>query len=179
MKANLVLLISLLACGRDSNASKAWNCSVNGVDCPKSTVVLVEGTPGPQGRDGRDGKNGVDGRAGVDGQPGERGETGLPGIPGQPGLDGQMGPRGEKGELGSPGTPGLDADLEIIDPCGDAPGIHDEVLVRLPDGSLLVSMSDQVSGKNTRFVILGPGDYQTTDGSQCRFSVDQELNVIF
>lgn len=157
MKASLLLFISLLACGRDSNASKAWECSVRGNNCPKQ-VVVVEGTPGPQGRDGRDGKNGVDGRAGVDGQPGERGETGLPGIPGQPGLD---------------------ADLEIIDPCGDAPGIHDEVLVRLPDGSLLVSMSDQVSGKNTRFVVLGPGDYQTTDGSSCVFSVDQELNVIF
>lgn len=164
MKANLVLLISLLACGRDSNASKAWECSVRGNKCPKQTV---EGTPGPQGRDGRDGR---------DGQPGE---TGPPGEPGESGLDGQIGPRGEKGEPGSPGTPGQDAELEIIDPCGDAPGIHDEVLVRLPDGSLLVSMSDQVSGKNTRFVILGPGDYQTTDGSSCVFSVDQELNVIF
>lgn len=61
--------------------------------------------------------------------------------------------------------------VSIIDPCGDAAGIHDEVLLRLQDNSILASFSDSASGSNTRFSIIGLGSYVTTDGSNCHFTV--------
>lgn len=61
--------------------------------------------------------------------------------------------------------------VSIVNPCGDAPGKVDEVLLRLSDGSLLASFSDAASGLNTRFAIVGPGTYGTTDGTGCTFTV--------
>lgn len=95
---------------------------------------------------------------------------------GEPGPAGQSitGPKGDRGETG---LPGQDAVLEVIDPCGDAAGIVDEVLIRLADGSVLCSFSANASGQNTRLSILPPGNYQTTDGSGCNFSIDANGNV--
>lgn len=66
----------------------------------------------------------------------------------------------------------------IVDPCGDAPGIHDEVFLRLADNSLLASFSDNMDGTNTRFVVIDPGSYQTTDGDNCSFTIDAGFNII-
>ena len=60
---------------------------------------------------------------------------------------------------------------QIIDPCGNAPAVVDEVLLKLTDGSLLASFSDNSSGKNTRFAVVPAGNYVTTDGSSCMFHV--------
>jgi len=62
---------------------------------------------------------------------------------------------------------------EIVDPCGDDSG-YDEVLLRLTDGTLIASFSENTSGKNTRFSILTPNDSQlfmTTDGTNCTFKI--------
>lgn len=80
---------------------------------------------------------------------------------------------------GSNGAAGQQAVLEVVDPCGDAVNIHDEVLLRLGDGTLLASFSDNANGKNTRFSALPPGSYATTDGSNCQFTVDNDLQVIY
>lgn len=77
---------------------------------------------------------------------------------------------------GSNGTAGQNAVLEVINPCGDQ-GAHDEVLLRLADGSLLASFSDSASGTNTRFSVIGAGSYATTDGTNCHFAVDSAGNV--
>jgi len=80
---------------------------------------------------------------------------------------------GVSGSDGAVGNPGQDAILEIVDPCSDFPGLHDEVLIRLADGRLLASFSNNFSGDYTRFSILLAGNnFQTTDGSGCFFSVD-------
>lgn len=68
--------------------------------------------------------------------------------------------------------------VAIVDPCGDSPGIIDEVFLRLKDRSLVASFSNNVNGDYTRFSILAPGNYQTTDGSNCFFTVDQDFNII-
>lgn len=65
----------------------------------------------------------------------------------------------------------------ILDPCGNAAGIYDEVLLKLSDGKILASFSDNSSGKNTRFSIIPAGSYVTTDGSSCRFEVNASGNV--
>lgn len=99
------------------------------------------------------------------------------GPAGPAGKDGEsiVGPKGDKGEQGIPGEAAV---LEVIDPCGDAPGIYDEVILRLANGQLLASFSQNASGLNTRFSILTAGNYVTTDGSNCHFSVslDGEVN---
>lgn len=59
----------------------------------------------------------------------------------------------------------------IIDPCGDAAGKVDEIILQLSNGQLLASFSDNSNGKNTRFSLLGDGSYATTDGSSCNFTV--------
>lgn len=88
------------------------------------------------------------------------------------------------GERGADGTDGADAaptqftPVAIIDPCGKQSN-YDEVLVRLANGQILASFSENSNGKNTRFVLLGAGNYATTDGTNCTFSVDASGNVTF
>lgn len=88
------------------------------------------------------------------------GADGSNGKDGKDGVDGQNAPA-------SPFTP-----VAIIDPCGDAPGIWDEVFLRMSNGTLLASFSDSASGQNTRFSVLTAGSYVTTDNSHCYFNVD-------
>lgn len=69
--------------------------------------------------------------------------------------------------------------VAIIDPCGDSAGIHDEVLLRLQDNSILASFSDSASGSNTRFSLIDAGSYVTTDGSNCHFTVSASGAVTY
>lgn len=80
-------------------------------------------------------------------------------------------------ENGDTGPTGANSVLEVIDPCGNTSNIYDEVILRLSTGQLLASFSDNSNGKNTRFVILTQGNYVTTDGSNCHFSVDANGNL--
>lgn len=91
------------------------------------------------------------------------------------------GPAGDRGPAGAQGPAGSDgaaaamsayAVAEVLDPCGDAPGVIDEVLLKLANGQLLASFSDNSSGKNTRFSIIPAGSYVTSDGTNCHFTVD-------
>lgn len=79
--------------------------------------------------------------------------------------NGAPGPRGEPGPITQHGI------LRTIDPCGDAPGIYDEVFLLVSDGTLLWSLSDNANGKNTRLAEAADGSWITTDGSDCTFTV--------
>lgn len=68
--------------------------------------------------------------------------------------------------------------VEIKDPCLDKAGVFDEVFLKLSTGQYLASFSDSSSGKNTRFSVLVDGHYETTDGSDCHFSVTGGGTVI-
>lgn len=70
---------------------------------------------------------------------------------------------------------GVTGIVGIEDPCGDTPGIIDEVLLRLSGGRILASFSDTASGMNTRFSIIPNGNYVVTDGSGCHFSVNDGI----
>jgi septation ring formation regulator EzrA len=61
---------------------------------------------------------------------------------------------------------------QVVDPCGDTPNKYDEVIFKMSNGTYVASFSDNVSGLNTRFSVLPVGNYQTTDGTNCRFSVN-------
>lgn len=102
------------------------------------------------------------------------GANGADGANGAAGIDGQD---GENGQNGINGRNGIDAELPAysvvaaINPCGDAPGRVDEVLLLMQNGQVLSSYSDAASGLNTRFAILAPGTYTTTDGDNCTFTL--------
>jgi hypothetical protein len=84
----------------------------------------------------QDGNNGIDGRDGVNG------------VDGSDGIDGRDG-----------------TTLEIVDPCGDGPG-HDEILIKLDDGSFLAWYVD------LGLSVLHEGTtYMTTDSQRCKFKI--------
>jgi hypothetical protein len=60
----------------------------------------------------------------------------------------------------------------LINPCGDAPYIYDEIFLKLANGTIIASFSDDIYGTNTRFSVLAPGTFMTTDGDRCIFSVN-------
>jgi hypothetical protein len=144
------LAVMLVGCGNDDNVRIVRG--INGVD----GVDGVNGVNGTNGNNGQDGINGIDGIDGVDGKEGIAGRDGLNGTNGLDGVDGKD---------------GTNAFVEIIDPCGDAPNVIDEVLLRMPDGKILASFSENVEGRNTRFSIIPDGTFMTTDGSGCVFTV--------
>lgn len=123
------------------------------ITCGVSSTLVLNGT---------NGTNGINGTNGVDGQ------DGADGIDGQDGADGQDG-------LDAPPT--AYSIVEVIDPCGDAPAVFDEVLLRLANGTLVASLSENNNGKNTRLSILTQGSYTTTDGTSCTFNVSW-LNAV-
>jgi hypothetical protein len=84
---------------------------------------------------------------------------------------------------GSAGATGSSSILTIIDLkhdiCGQASSNFSEVIIKLADGRYLASFSDNVYGDNTRFTILVKNvNYSATDGSNCRFKIDNANNVV-
>lgn len=67
--------------------------------------------------------------------------------------------------------------VSIKDPCG-AQGAYNEVLLKLSNGKYLASFSETANGLNTRFVLLTDGNFRTTDGSGCYFTVSGSGTVI-
>ena len=61
--------------------------------------------------------------------------------------------------------------VSLIDPCGTNPNIHNEVFLKLANDTIVASFSDNVNGYNTRFSVLSDGNYVTTDGDACNFTV--------
>lgn len=100
------------------------------------------------------------------------------------GPAGPIGLTGNVGATGAQGIPGQDAPINpydpvgLVDPCGTNPSIHNEVFIRLYNGLLLASFSDNINGYNTRFTVLSPGTFQTTDGDNCIFTVTNTYQII-
>lgn len=160
----------------------------------------TDGTTGPAGADGLPGANGDQGETGAVGPIGPAGANGENGsscsatqaiggvlISCTDGtsavlLDGPTGPRGdtgEKGDSGSNGVDGLNAPptpytvTEMIDPCGDQTA-YDEILMRLANDQLVAHFS---SGSLEFLTVIPPGNYVTTDGTHCHFTVDIDMQI--
>lgn len=161
-----------------------------------SEQVVVQGLPG------KDGTQGVSGEKGEQGDKGDTGANGAPGTPGSNGVGcsiatvspGLVAPNGgaivtcSNGSVlllnGVPGVNGAAAPVSpyqidlVVDPCNDKPGVTDEIIIKLHNGTILASVSDNINGYNTRLSLLGPNtSWVTTDGSMCQVFIDANLNI--
>lgn len=126
---------------------------------------------------GLNGAMGIPGTQGIPGLPGATGPQGNTGATGSQGAQGNTGATGAQGPAGTPAPATPFTPVALVNPCGDNPSIRDEVFLRLSNGMLLASFSDNASGLNTRFILLTTGTYQTTDNDNCVFSVDVNGNI--
>jgi hypothetical protein len=103
-----------------------------------------------------------------------KGEPGPVGPVGPPGEVGPVGPAGRDGESiqGLPGTPG--SQITPMTVCPLAPGAYPEVLLCI-DSALYAVFND--SGTTTRYVMVPPGRYVSTDGRQVQFSVADACEI--
>lgn len=142
-----ILVLFLSACGTD------WADCADG--CDKPDVVVIEGQPGPAGAPGRDGRDG-------ESIAGPAGESGVDGAPGKDGKDGRDGVDGEDGHDGQDALPFG----EWIDPCGQET-THDELILIMSNGRAFAWYYDR------GIVELRPElTYATTDGTDCRFRIE-------
>ena len=206
MKTSIIFLVLLASCGKEVTVINRQG--VDGISLVSETGVLYPNTACASGgsilslykdlnRDGRvtlgvdtleniiivcngkDGADGDDGQRGLAGADGAKGDTGAAGTNGAKGDTGAIGSTGANGAAGVSGTNSI---MDIIDlrhtVCGLPTVNFSEVIIKLADGRMLSSFSDNDSGKNTRFTILVPGiTYSTTDGNSCRFRITANGNV--
>jgi pilus assembly protein FimV len=91
-------------------------------------------------------------------------------------LNGAPGPAGPQGDAGVPAPPTAYSVVNVIDPCGPSGGA-DEVFLQLANGTVVASFSDNAAGQNTRLSILNDGTYETSDGTNCIFTVSTNTQV--
>ena len=196
----LMIVLALLTSSCGGYQPPLDQCIWDGTKCRtgEDQSDYKEGTAdGPlpeKGDRGDSGPIGPQGIPGPQGEPGSRGDAGDQGIPGSS-CTVTGSPEGAEitctdgtsatirnGRDGSPGVDGQDGEdaldiVEVVDPCGDKAGVQDEVLLRLATGQLVVLFADNSNGKNARLVVLEPGNYITTDGSSCKFPVDNNYQL--
>lgn len=132
---------------------------------PMAIAVVVMSCAGPVGSQGVPGPKG---------SPGPQGETGEPGVSCtvQPTADGLL-------VFCTDGTQASVASgtvIETVSLCpGASGGVFKEYVVRI--GGLLYAV--YASGNNIGWTTLSPGNYVTTDGRGCHFTVSQDNQVIY
>lgn len=115
----------------------------------------------------------------VQGEQGEPGEDGQDGKDGKDGKNGAQGPAGRDGLDGRNGTDGIDGtspelDIFPVIPCPTVTGAYPEVLLCIANE--LYAVYDGGPQKD-RLVLVPPGDYQTTDGRSCQFTVTEACEL--
>lgn len=162
----LGVLVALTGCHNYSaNVGETLGCTLAGNGCD-------DGRTGEQGLTGQPGANG----ASCSVQTVEAGGVAPNGgarISCTDGSDALIlnGTNGIDGEDGSdaPATPYTI--VNIIKPCPTVGGSSPEVLLVLANRTLLASVSQSASGNNTRLALVSTGNFVTTDGRACAFSV--------
>jgi hypothetical protein len=155
-------------------------------DTLESQAVVCDGAPGPAG------DAGPQGDAGPEGPPGT--SCSVESVAADPTvapnggalitcgdtstllLNGAPGPTGPQGQPGTPAPPTAYSVVDVIDPCGPSGGF-DEVFLRLANGTVVASFSDNSAGQNTRLSILVDGTFETSDGTNCVFTVSTDTSV--
>jgi len=169
-----------------------------------SATQVCNGTNGTNGQNGSNGQDGLDGQQGLPGQNGTNGHNSLVSILSSSSGGGASCANGgitlfsgvdlnDSGTLTISeiqysadvcnGVNGQDAPqnpfmpVGLVDPCGPSGG-QDEVFLKLSNGTLVASFSNNTAGAYTRLSVLKPGvNYMTTDTDNCYFSVDSNGNL--
>lgn len=163
--ASSLLLLALAGChNASSNVGEALGCTLAGNGCD----------------DGRTGPQGVPGVNGINGANGSNGSSctvqSVASSPAAPNGGARISCTDGTEALVLNGADGDDAPptpytiTQVIKPCPTVSGANPEVLLVLANRSLLASVS-QSAGSNTRLAFVTPGNYTTTDGRSCAFSV--------
>lgn len=199
----LFLLVFLPSCKKETESSikaeSTPSCSVKDegnrliVTCPDGSTGTIsdgeDGKSGSNGTDGKDGSNGQDGFSIVTllGPSNSCSNGGVTLIIGKDVNRSGVLELAEDSNIqsvdicnGQDGTSAPVSQLTpvgIINPCGDAPNLQDEVFLKLQNGTILTSISENANGKNTRLSFLTQGTYITTDGDNCRFTIDSVGNI--
>lgn len=102
------------------------------------------------------------------------------GLNGSNGLDGTNGQDGQNGHDGAdaPATPFTP--VAIVSACGgDINNPNNEVFIRMSNGTLIGTVSENVGGLNTHLGVVAPGAYISTgsNGSGCNFTVNLDGSV--
>lgn len=171
------LLMAFTACGRRHDGANGLNgtSGSNGVDGLNSLVAMASGAASCA-------NGGVTVFSGLDANRNNVLDA-LEVTASADVCNGDDGTNGSNGSNGTNGTNGADAPptaftpVALVNPCGDAPGIYDEIFLKLQNGTLIASFSANSSGLNTRFSVLTAGSYQTTDGDNCTFNLDAAGNI--
>lgn len=101
--------------------------------------------------------------------PGNKGSTGPAGPTGAPGPQGLPGPTGSPGPTGPQGASGV----TIVPLCPSISGSYPELLFMI-NGSLYGVYYDLNGAHET---LVTPGNYITTDGRNCHFTVNADLSI--
>jgi hypothetical protein len=102
---------------------------------------------------------------------------GSDGVDGQDGADGSKGDQGDKGDQGLPGSPGVPGtSISVVIPCPNVSGDFPEVLLKIGNDLYAALNIKQGNGnaavlKQVALVKLINGNYATTDGRTCNFTV--------
>jgi len=96
------------------------------------------------------------------------------------GTNGQDGKDGQNGSDGLDGRDGINGLIvDVINPCGDAPIINDEVILVMADGGFLAYFHE-ANDVNPRLALLEPNlTYRTTDGDVCTFRFDASGQITY
>lgn len=110
---------------------------------------------------------------------GANGSNGTNGTNGSNGSNGSNGATGATGAAGSNAPPTAFTPVALINPCGASPSGFDEMFIKLQNGMVIASFSDNNTGYNTRMSVLRAGTYQTTDNDACIFTLDSSGNITY
>jgi hypothetical protein len=132
--------------------------------CGQQEIAFVTGPKGEQG---------VQGERGAQGDQGE-GCTVATAVNGALVTCGANSVLILNGEDGSDAPPTPLTITKIIDPCGKQGSGFNEVLLKLANDNIMAHFS---SGANQFFALLTPGNYVTTDGTNCNFNVSNTYQV--
>lgn len=144
-------------------------------DCPNGGVLLNGVTAICNGEDGQMGPPGAQGETGPQGPQGMQGPQGAQGVPG---AQGAQGIQGEIGLTGPQGPAGINASINLnpVQLCpGDTASLKEMGFV--VNGSLYAVYYN--NSQHVAFLAkLNPGNYVTTNGSNCSFTYSNDGSVI-
>jgi hypothetical protein len=176
-KLMFLLILSLAACGRHR--------TVVGMPGPKGATGNsgAPGSAGSPGNNGANGQNGTNGHNAVVEQAPASGcsnggttilsatdlnDNGFIDVDDSNILSAQL----CNGQDGNNAPPTTFTPVALLNPCGVGT-TYDEVLLRLQNGQVLASFSNNTAGDFTRFSLLLPNvQYMTTDSDACFFKID-------